>query len=64
MLKLSVNPLRGLRSRLVLVAAVLGLVISAASGAEPGVITGTISNAATRNLLPGARVEIPALARG
>ena len=30
--------------------------------AGSGVISGSVSNAATRNLLPGARVEIPALA--
>ncbi|MBM3865042.1 MAG: carboxypeptidase-like regulatory domain-containing protein [Verrucomicrobia bacterium] len=31
------------------------------TGAEPGSVTGTVSNAATRNLLPGARVEIAPL---
>ena len=55
---------RGLRSRFSLVAVVLGFGISAASGADAGVITGNVSNAATRNLLSGARVEIPSLALG
>ncbi len=32
-----------------------------AAGASAGTITGSISNAATRNLLEGARVEVPAL---
>ncbi len=32
-----------------------------ASAASPGALTGTVSNAATRNLLEGARVEVPAL---
>ncbi|MFM8336438.1 MAG: carboxypeptidase regulatory-like domain-containing protein, partial [Opitutaceae bacterium] len=56
-----VLPRRGLRSRFPLLALVLGLGSSAAFGAEAGVITGNVSNAATRNLLSGARVEIPAL---
>ncbi|MEY4006373.1 MAG: hypothetical protein RLZZ221_2469, partial [Verrucomicrobiota bacterium] len=34
---------------------------SAATAPVPGLITGNVSNAATRNLLPGARVEIPSL---
>lgn len=34
---------------------------SAATAPAPGLITGNVSNAATRNLLPGARVEIPSL---
>ena len=55
---------RGLRSRFSLVAVVLGFGISAASGADAGVITGNVSNAATRNLLSGARVEIPSHALG
>lgn len=34
-----------------------------ALAAAPGAISGAVSNAATRNLLPGARVELPALGR-
>lgn len=33
----------------------------AAAPAASGVLTGTVSNTATRNLLEGARVELPAL---
>jgi len=44
--------------RLVLVALAFALPLT---GAEPGSVTGTVSNAATRNLLPGARVEIAPL---
>ena len=44
--------------RLVLAAFAFALPLAAA---EPGSVTGTVSNAATRNLLPGARVEIVSL---
>jgi len=44
-----------------LVLAVLAFAVPL-TAAEPGSLTGTVSNAATRNLLPGARVEIPQLA--
>ncbi|MEY3609050.1 MAG: hypothetical protein RLZZ447_1838 [Verrucomicrobiota bacterium] len=37
------------------------LLTASASAASPGALTGTVSNAATRNLLEGARVEVPAL---
>ncbi|MBM3844539.1 MAG: hypothetical protein FJ397_14985, partial [Verrucomicrobia bacterium] len=36
---------------------------SRALAAAPGAIAGAVSNAATRNLLPGARIELPALGR-
>lgn len=42
----------------------LGLLVPAMQAAEAtGVVTGTVSNAATRNLLEGAKVEVPALGR-
>ena len=42
------------------------IVSGASAQAQPaaaGVVTGTVSNSATRNLLEGARVEVPALGR-
>ena len=39
------------------------LVLAAAARAAEAVVTGSVSNAATGNLLEGARVEVPALGR-
>ena len=41
--------------------AVLGIAIAAVAAADSSVITGTVSNTATGNLLEGARIELPGL---
>lgn len=46
-----------------LIALLLSLTAPAVGAAETGVITGTISNAATGNLLEGARVHVPVIGR-
>ena len=54
--------LRLVRQPVFLVSALISLALfSPAHAAETGVVTGSISNAGTGNLLEGAKVEIPAL---
>ncbi|MSU52605.1 MAG: hypothetical protein EXS41_04310, partial [Opitutaceae bacterium] len=43
--------------------AILCFFTSAARAADGATISGSVNNSATRNLLPGARVEIAALGR-
>ncbi|MBI5691614.1 MAG: TonB-dependent receptor [Verrucomicrobia bacterium] len=52
---------RSLRSFALLLLLPLVFLPGRMAAADAGTITGTVSNAATRNLLEGARVEIPAL---
>jgi TonB-dependent receptor len=56
-----VRQVTALRAILVLAAASAAALSSSAADAPTGTLTGNISNAATRNLLEGARVEVPAL---
>ena len=54
--------LRLLRQPVLLIAALVSLALfSPAHAAEAGVVTGSVNNAGTGNLLEGAKVEIPAL---
>ena len=52
------------RSRLFRVAILLLGLTAAPAALAAGAVAGAVSNAATRNLLEGARVEIPALGLG
>lgn len=47
--------------RVLFVSLVGWLALATAAAAEPGTLTGTVSNTATGNLLEGAKVEIPVL---
>jgi hypothetical protein len=49
--------------RRVLCVSLFGWCAAVAAAADPGTLTGTVSNTATGNLLEGAKVEIPSLGR-